>query len=580
MCVVVVALVGASLAVPARAASFAGARAEATTLGRAGTATLGAGSVDGDIACPGAPDLGNLLSPEVSGMDSVAGWSDGGNARLAQSIEQAAEGDVSLELAALAGGAMTAQTAPGEDGVAALPGYTYIASAEFLANHKLRPANVAIVWYGIDGAELSASPGDGVLEVTGKWAVASHSSVAPKGAAYAALAVTVADAFRGEKHYVDAASIEASQEDAPPCEPEDVPDDDNENNGNGDNGNGDNGNGDNGNGDDNDGADGNGAEPSGGGHGSGASSPGNDQPSGASGPPENRDDRGRGAPPLPAGLDAWQPVGPYSTASLMTAALRLKALGWSEEAISRKVFAPFIIGGEAGWTDTWGAPRSEGRSHEGQDVFCNYGDPVLATEDGTVEFDEGGLGGRVARLHRPDGSYWYYAHLSDWNTDKLSSGDAVATGDVIGYCGNTGNAISTPPHVHFGLYTANGAAVNPMGKLVGWLQVAQERTLGYVEKITDRRVLEIDRLTSARRFGDGFIPVPSDESGPPTDIILASRSLRMFSTLQAALSQSGADLEATDSAGDLVDPELLHFRLWLTSNELSLLWTTLPVAPN
>jgi murein DD-endopeptidase MepM/ murein hydrolase activator NlpD len=264
----------------------------------------------------------------------------------------------------------------------------------------------------------------------------------------------------------------------------------------------------------------------------------------------------------------------------MTAALRLKALGWSEGAISRKVFAPFIIGGEAGWTETWGAPRSDGRSHEGQDVFCNYGDPVLAAEDGTVEFDEGGLGGRVARLHRPDGSYWYYAHLSDWNTGKFSSGDDVAPGDVIAYCGNTGNAISTPPHVHFGLYSANGTAMNPMGNLVGWLRVAQKRTLGYVEKITDRRVLEIDRLTSARRFGDGFIPTPSDEAGPSTDIILASRSLRMFSALQNALSQSGADLEATDSAGDLVDPELLHFRLWLTSNELPGLGPTLPVAPH
>ncbi len=264
----------------------------------------------------------------------------------------------------------------------------------------------------------------------------------------------------------------------------------------------------------------------------------------------------------------------------MTAAIRLKALGWSDADISKKVFTPFILGGEAGWTETWGAPRSGGRLHEGQDVFCNYGDPVLATENGTVEFDEGGLGGRVARLHRPDGSYWYYAHLSDWNTEDFGSGDAVVPGDVIGYCGNTGNAISTPPHVHFGLYTATGNAVNPMADLVGWLHVAQKRTLGYVEKITDRRVLEMDRLTSARRFGDAFIPTPSDEAGPSTGIILASKSLRMFSALQAALSQSGADLEATDSAGDLVDPELLHFKLWLTSNELPALGPVMPVVPS
>ncbi len=598
-----------------------GARAEEGTLGRAGTATQGAGPINKDVLCPEAPAPGNLLSLEVSGMDSVEDWSDGGNARLAQSTEQAAEGPASLELAALAGGAMTAQTAPGDEGVAVAPGYTYIASAQFRANHKLRPVSVAIVWYGLDGADLGVASGDSTPEVAGKWALATHSGIAPKRAAYAGVAVTVAGAFRGEKHYVDAASIEASLQDAPACEPEDDeggghddaepdPDDDNDTGGN-DNDTGGNGNGDgntggndtggndaggNGNDDGNTGTDdnvnddgntgngtgGNGEEPFGGGRGSGTSSSGDDQAPGGPGPPANPDGRGRGraTPPPPAADDLWRPAGPYSTASLMTAALRLKALGWSEGAISRKVFAPFIIGGEAGWTETWGAPRSDGRSHEGQDVFCNYGDPVLAAEDGTVEFDEGGLGGRVARLHRPDGSYWYYAHLSDWNTEKFSSGDDVAPGDVIAYCGNTGNAISTPPHVHFGLYSANGTAMNPMGNLVGWLRVAQKRTLGYVDKITDRRVLEIDRLTSARRFGDGFIPTPSDEAGPSTDILLASRSLRMFSALQAALSQSGADLEATDSAGDLVDPELLHFRLWLTSNELPGLGPTLPVAPH
>jgi hypothetical protein len=49
------------------------------------------------------------------------------------------------------------------------------------------------------------------------------------------------------------------------------------------------------------------------------------------------------------------------------------------------------------------------RQHEGQDVFCDYGAPVLASEVGIVEFGTDVLGGRVARLFRPDGSHWYYA---------------------------------------------------------------------------------------------------------------------------------------------------------------------------
>ena len=99
-------------------------------------------------------------------------------------------------------------------------------------------------------------------------------------------------------------------------------------------------------------------------------------------------------------------------------------------------------------------------------MFCRYGDPVLATERGYVEYEEGGLGGKVARLRRADGSYSYYGHLSAWNTRVAASGDRVGPGDVIGYCGNSGNAIGSPPHVHFGLYGSNGRTMNPMKDLV------------------------------------------------------------------------------------------------------------------
>jgi murein DD-endopeptidase MepM/ murein hydrolase activator NlpD len=153
----------------------------------------------------------------------------------------------------------------------------------------------------------------------------------------------------------------------------------------------------------------------------------------------------------------------------------LRQDGWPEEVIRRRVFAPFIVVGPASWSDSWGAPRfGPGpilRRHEGQDVLCEYGAEVLAAEDGIIEFDSGVLGGRFARLHRPSGGYWYYAHLSEWNLDAFSSGDLVRTGDVIGYCGATGNA--TAPHVHFGHYGADGGAIDPMSSLVSWLREAE-----------------------------------------------------------------------------------------------------------
>ncbi|MFN2525438.1 MAG: M23 family metallopeptidase [Actinomycetota bacterium] len=148
-----------------------------------------------------------------------------------------------------------------------------------------------------------------------------------------------------------------------------------------------------------------------------------------------------------------------------------------EAEVIRAAFVPFIVAGTASWSDTWGAVRygpeaGQIRPHEGQDVFCSSGAPILAPVSGVIEFEEQTLGGRIARLHIADGSYLYFAHLSDWNTLRFASGAAVEAGDVIGYCGNSGNAVGSPPHVHFGWYSAAGAAQNPIELLVGWLEQA------------------------------------------------------------------------------------------------------------
>jgi hypothetical protein len=236
--------------------------------------------------------------------------------------------------------------------------------------------------------------------------------------------------------------------------------------------------------------------------------------------------------------------GSFNTEKLLATASRLRSLGMSEDEVASKVFAPFIIGGYATWIDTWGAPRyGPGpivRTHEGQDVFCDMGTPLLASEDGTIEFDEGGLGGKVARLHRADGSYWYYAHLSDWNTDELSSGDHVSAGDVIGYCGNTGNALTTPAHVHFGWYQPNGEAKNPMRMLVFWLRQAQLRGLGLEARTVSKRVKIADRLTFARQFGDAFAPDRSelDVSGGSLWASGSSPATGAFALAESALTEA------------------------------------------
>ena len=213
-------------------------------------------------------------------------------------------------------------------------------------------------------------------------------------------------------------------------------------------------------------------------------------------------------------IPAFQPRGHFSTARLDGAALRLMALGWAPDEVRRRIYSPFIIGGPAEWSDTWGAPRfgpgKRVRRHEGQDVFCDAGAPVLATSDGVVEFGTDELGGRIARLHVSGGAYWYYAHLSDWNRDEFESGDRVRAGDEIGYCGSTGNAVGTSPHVHFGWYGALGVtAGNPQEALLGWLGEA-ERTVDRLLSVASKHSVEgkSNRMTR-RRFGEDLVPDPA-----------------------------------------------------------------------
>ena len=110
-------------------------------------------------------------------------------------------------------------------------------------------------------------------------------------------------------------------------------------------------------------------------------------------------------------------------------------------------------------TDTWGAARSQGRSHEGIDIFAKRGTPIQATTQGIVsKVGEDALGGHVVMIIGPGGAGHYYAHLEEYA--DISPNDWVNTGDIIGYVGNSGNAKGTPPHVHYGIYI-NGSAVNP-----------------------------------------------------------------------------------------------------------------------
>jgi murein DD-endopeptidase MepM/ murein hydrolase activator NlpD len=115
--------------------------------------------------------------------------------------------------------------------------------------------------------------------------------------------------------------------------------------------------------------------------------------------------------------------------------------------------------------NTWHAPRSGGRKHEGQDIFARRGTPVLAAADGiVVKFGGGALGGNAVFVAGRGGRTFYYAHLDRYA--EVEIGQIVNRGDVLGYVGNTGNARTTPPHLHFGVYSAKGP-LNPLPLIEG-----------------------------------------------------------------------------------------------------------------
>jgi len=107
--------------------------------------------------------------------------------------------------------------------------------------------------------------------------------------------------------------------------------------------------------------------------------------------------------------------------------------------------------------DTFGAPRGTDRTHQGVDIFARRGTPIASATGGiVVSVRDGGLGGKQVWVLGPGRERHYYAHLDDWAAE-LSAGQVVHPGDMLGYVGTTGNAQGTPPHLHYGIYGAQGA---------------------------------------------------------------------------------------------------------------------------
>jgi murein DD-endopeptidase MepM/ murein hydrolase activator NlpD len=136
----------------------------------------------------------------------------------------------------------------------------------------------------------------------------------------------------------------------------------------------------------------------------------------------------------------------------------------------------FPVYGDSSYSDTYGAARGDvsGGWHHGDDIFAPLGTPLLAVAHGTV-FSVGWnkVGGWRLWLRDDAGNEFYYAHLSAYSPFAVN-GAIVDAGDVLGFLGNTGDAVGTPYHLHFEVHPVGllglgyDGAVDPTPYLDSW----------------------------------------------------------------------------------------------------------------
>ena len=102
----------------------------------------------------------------------------------------------------------------------------------------------------------------------------------------------------------------------------------------------------------------------------------------------------------------------------------------------------------------------DSRYHSGMDIGGDYGDPIIAAAAGIVTYSGWISGyGYAVIIDHGGGISTLYGHNEAL---AVAEGQTVSQGQVIAYCGSTGN--STGPHCHFEV-REGGEPVDPMGYL-------------------------------------------------------------------------------------------------------------------
>lgn len=202
--------------------------------------------------------------------------------------------------------------------------------------------------------------------------------------------------------------------------------------------------------------------------------------------------------------------------------------------------------GAGSYASGFGAPRAGGaRLHMGVDLMAPQLTPVVAVADGVVsriKESSGTAGVYMAIQHDDEWSSWYI-HLNNdtYGTDDglgigvrpgLTVGDRVEAGELIGWVGDSGNAETTAPHLHFEIHLPSGEPIDPYASIVAAEAVGATAFAPDPAEVLDTPLAETGSvdLVSARldaaSLRPGFSGAFIDDDG-----LLAERAFNMLAAL-------------------------------------------------
>ncbi|MES2408931.1 MAG: peptidoglycan DD-metalloendopeptidase family protein [Patescibacteria group bacterium] len=194
----------------------------------------------------------------------------------------------------------------------------------------------------------------------------------------------------------------------------------------------------------------------------------------------------------------------------------------------KTVSMPVLFGvGISDISPNFGDPRSDGRTHEGEDIMAVLGTPIVSpTEAVVIRTGVGETEGNYVYTANPGGETFVYMHL-DHIGEGIVSGLVLEAGDLIGYVGDTGNAAGGPAHLHFEIHDNSGTPVDPFPRLT--------KELSLEDKIDDltqilKQTTDEDKLSKflVKNFRSVFIDAKNESIELPQPIVDAIDDLNII----------------------------------------------------